>query len=209
MTTGARRILLSAAFLAGALAAQAGFAADWGLEQLMRDLGQVKSARAKFTERKHVAILNQPLDSSGTLIYTAPDRLEKHTLSPRRESMVLERDRLTLERTAERTAGQAGENKARTQRRTFALRDHPAIWALVESIRSTLAGDLATLKRFYDVALEGDERRWRLVMKPVEPVMQDMVGEIRIGGSRDRVETVEVVEANGDRSLMSITRDAP
>lgn len=206
MTTGTRRLLRAVTLLAAACAAQAGIAADWGLDQLMRELGQVKSARAKFTERKQLALLNQPLDASGTLVYVAPDRLEKHTVSPRQESLVLERDRLTLERkTPDRTA----EGQVRSQRRTFALRDHPAIWALVESIRATLAGDLATLRRFYDVALEGDERRWRLALKPVEPAMQDLVSEIRIGGSRDRVETVEVVETNGDRSSMTITRDAP
>lgn len=170
-------------------------AADWGVEQLMRELAQVKSSRAQFVERKHLAILNAPLESSGTLIYTAPGRLEKHTLAPRRESLVLERDRLTL------------ENKERNQRRTFALQDQPVIWSFVESIRSTLAGDLETLSRFYRVTLDGDERRWRLTLKPVEPDMQNVVSEIRIGGSRNRVDSIEIFETQGDRSVMTITGD--
>jgi len=197
MTTGANRALRVAAAAAAMLAAGAAGSADWGLEPLMRDLAQVKSARAKFSERKHVAILNAPLDSSGTLIYTAPGRLEKHTLAPRQESIVLEGDRLTL------------ENKERKQRRTFALSDYPVIWAFVESIRSTLAGDLATLRRFYQVSLEGDEQQWRLLLKPVEPAMLEVVSDIRIGGSRDRVLSMEFIEANGDRSTMTIARDAP
>jgi outer membrane lipoprotein-sorting protein len=181
------------AVAAGAPAA----AADWSAEQLMRELAQVKSARAKFVERKHMAILNAPLESSGTLIYTAPDRLEKHTLAPRQESLVLERDRLTL------------ENKERNQRRTFGLQDHPVLWAFVESIRSTLAGDLATLSRFYQVTLDGSERRWRLTLKPVEAGMQNVVSEIRIGGARNRVTSIEIIETQGDRSLMTIAGDAP
>jgi outer membrane lipoprotein-sorting protein len=144
-----------------------------------------------------MAILNAPLESSGTLIYTAPGRLEKHTLVPRRESLVLERDRLTL------------ENRERNQRRTFALQDQPVIWAFVESIRSTLAGDLATLSRFYQVTLDGSERQWRLTLKPVEPGMQNVVSEIRIDGSRNRVSTIEIIEAQGDRSVMTITPDGP
>jgi outer membrane lipoprotein-sorting protein len=186
--------------LIGMLAMAAGTpaaAADWGVEQLMRELAQVKTARAKFVERKHLAILNAPLESSGTLIYTAPGRLEKHTLAPRQESLVLERDRLTL------------ENKERNQRRTFALQDHPVIWAFVESIRSTLAGDLATLGRFYQVTLDGSERQWRLTLKPVEPDMQNVVSEIRIGGSRNRIGTIEIIETQGDRSVMTIAGDAP
>jgi outer membrane lipoprotein-sorting protein len=172
-------------------------ASEWGLEQLMQELAQVKSAKARFTERKHMAILSAPLDSSGTLIYTAPSRLEKHTTAPRQESMILDRDRLTL------------ENKERNQRRSIALSDYPVVWAFVESVRSTLAGDLPTLRRFYQISFEGSRREWRLLLKPVEPAMLEVVSEIRIGGSMSQIGSVEFVEANGDHSTMTITRDTP
>jgi hypothetical protein len=180
-----------------ACAAQPGDSAGWGIERLMRDLAQVKSARATFIERKHLGILNTPLELSGTLNYIAPDRLEKHTLAPRAESLVLEREVLTL------------ENRERKQRRTLALRDHPVIQAYVESIRATLAGDLPTLTRFYEVGLEGGERGWRLTLKPSEPGMQEVVREIRISGERSSIRAIEVFETNGDRSVMTITRDGP
>ena len=191
-------VLLAAGICpSGALAAEANEADPWDVKRLMRELGQVKSAKARFVERKHLAILNAPLDATGTLLYTAPGRLEKHTLTPRQESLLLDGDRLTL------------ENKERKQRRTFALQDQPVIWAFVESIRSTLAGDLATLNRFYKVSLDGGAGDWRLTLSPVEPGMQGVVSEIRIGGSRDRINTIEIIETQGDRSVMTITRDGP
>ncbi len=199
MTTGARRGSAPALLLA-ALALFAGSgsdAADWGVEQLMQELGQVKATRARFVERKDIAILSAPLESSGTLLYTAPDRLEKHTLAPRAESLILDRDRLTL------------ENKARNQRRTFALRDYPEIGAFVESMRSTLAGDLATLSRYYQVALDGPRSRWRLTLKPSEPAIQRVVSEIRIAGSGNAISSIEITETSGDRSVMTITRENP
>jgi len=110
---------------------------------------------------------------------------------------VLERDELTI------------ENKERNQRRTLLLQDYPVVWAFVESFRSTLAGDLATLNRFYRVGLEGGERRWRLTLKPSDPKMQDVVSEIRISGSRSRISVIEIIETGGDRSVMTITRDGP
>lgn len=190
--------LLAAGLCApGTLAAQSNEPDAWDVKRLMRELGQVKSSRARFVERKHLAILNAPLEATGTLLYTAPGTLEKHTLAPRQESLVLEGDRLTL------------ENKERNQRRTFALQDQPVIWAFVESIRSTLAGDLATLSRFYQVSLDGGAGDWRLTLKPVEPGMQGVVSEIRIGGSRSWINTIEIIETQGDRSVMTITRDAP
>jgi len=199
MTTGVRRAItaLAALIAAAASCTPPVAAADWGVEQLMQALGEVKSSTARFVERKHVTILNAPLESSGTLVYAAPGKLEKHTVAPKAESLVLDGDRLTI------------ENKAQDQRRTFALQEQPVIWAFVEGIRSTLAGDLATLTRFYRVGLEGYERRWRLTLKPSEPRMLDVVSEIRISGDRNWINAIEIIETDGDRSVMTITRDAP
>lgn len=167
--------------------------ASWGVEQLMQRLAQVKSARATFVERKHLRILSAPLESSGTLVYTAPGYLEKHTLKPKPESLVLDKDTLTF------------EDKTRNRRRTLRLQEHPVIWAFVESIRSTLAGDLQSLNRFYRVGLEGSELDWRLTLDPREPGIQRMVNQIRIAGSRTSIRSIEIMEAEGDRSVMTVT----
>lgn len=170
-------------------------AADWGAEQLMRGFAEVRSSTARFVERKHVAILSVPLESFGTLVYVAPSRLEKHTVAPRAESLVLDGDQLTL------------EDKERDRKRTLGVQEVPVIQAFVEGIRSTLAGDLATLDRHYQVGLEGSERVWRLTLTPRTEQMRDFVREIRIAGSRNRIRTIEIVEAGGDRSVMTITGD--
>jgi hypothetical protein len=170
-------------------------APDWSVEHLMRTLAGVEFSAARFTERKHLAILTAPLESSGTLVFIAPGRLEKHTLAPRRESLVLERDQLTL------------EDRERKQRRTVSLPDYPVIWAFVEGIRSTLAGDLTTLSRYYQVDLAGSERQWRLTLRPTDPRMLEMVSEIRIGGGREVIHTIEIIESGGDRTVMTITRN--
>jgi outer membrane lipoprotein-sorting protein len=202
MTSG-NRVAARRAFIvllhvvAGTLVIASGWvnAANWGVEDLMRSLGQVRSAKARFVERKHLAILNEPLELSGTLIYTAPGRLEKHTLSPNPESLVLQQDTLTI------------DSKAAGKRRTLALSDYPVVWAFVESIRSTLAGDLQTLRRFYQVTLEGDEGAWLLLLKPIERKMRGVVSEIRIGGRANWINTIEILETEGDRSVMTINRD--
>lgn len=193
-----RRAGIALLLLAAGVYSCCSVAADaraWDVNRLMQELAQVKTANGKFIERKHMAILSAPLELSGTLTYAAPGRLEKHTLSPHRESLVLEGDQLTIE------GGQ------RSRRRTVPLQDNPVIQAFVESIRSTLAGDLATLNRFYEVGLEGGERQWRLRLKPREPDMQRVVSEIRISGSRDWVSKIEIDETSGDWSVMTVTRN--
>jgi hypothetical protein len=196
MISGDSRAALRARLLSLLLLLAAPDAAAWGIEQLMQDLARVKTAHARFVERKYLAILTAPLESSGTLTYIAPHRLEKRTLAPKPESLVLERDQLILE---------SGEPK---RRRTIRLEDYPVVGAFVESIRSTLAGDLDLLNRLYKIALEGDERKWRLVLKPADPKMQEVISEIRISGSRNRIGAIEFLEPGGDRSVMTITRDA-
>lgn len=194
MIFGARLLLLLL------VAGPGSSAAAWDIGRLMQDLAQVKVAKGRFVERKYLGILTAPLESSGTLTYIAPSRLEKHTLTPRAESLVLEGEQLTMV--------SKGVGKAPDRRRTVALQDYPAISIFVESIRSTLAGDLTLLQRFYEIALDGEERKWRLVLKPRDPKMQELISEIRIGGSRSWIDSIEFLESGGDRSVMSITRDA-
>lgn len=183
--------------LVGASSAQPAATSGWDLARLMRELAQVETARGRFVERKYLSILTAPLESSGTLLYVAPDRLEKHTVAPRAESLVLEGDQLTFE---------GGEPK---RRRTIRLADYPAIGVFAESIRSTLSGDLEALNRFYAITLEGDGLKWRMVLKPSDPKIQELISEIRIGGSRVWISSIEFLEPGGDRTVMTIARDGP
>lgn len=184
-------VALSCAYSLRAHGAEPGRATAWGLEQLMQRLGEVKRVEAKFVERKHLRILEAPIEFSGTLYYKAPGYLEKNTLLPKPQKLVLDQDRLLMEDAK--------------QRRTLRLQDYPVVWAFVESIRATLAGDLKALVGFYKVELHGSEEAWRLSLKPIEPALQSMVNEIRISGQRESVRTIEVVEGEGDRSVMTIT----
>ena len=167
----------------------------WGLPQLMQEMAGVKSSKRKFTERKYMSVLTVPLESSGTLSYQAPDRLEKHTLTPREERMVLDHGVIVVTR-----AGQ-GKN-------TMMVNQYPAIGAFVESIRSTLAGDQKTLERYFQVKLEGSAARWHMKLLPVDKAVRDMVREIRMEGRGTMIVSMEIIEANGDHSTMTVSGDA-
>ena len=169
----------------------------WDVQQLMRSLAQVKQAEGRFVERKFLSMLNRPLESSGTLLFQAPGHLEKHTLLPKEESLVLDQGVLTI------------ESKARNIRRTLLLQEYPALWAFVESIRSTLAGDLPTLERFYRIELEGDAAHWKMRLLPIELRTREVMREIRIGGRGNRVDRIEMLESNGDHALMKVVATAP
>lgn len=178
--------------LALMLAAVSGHAADWDIDQLMRGLAQTRSDRASFVEKKFIAILDRPVESSGELVYTAPDRLEKRTLKPRPESMTVDGDTLTIER---------GRQKHRLQ-----LQEYPELAAFIDSLRGTLAGDRRALERNYRLRLGGTLDRWTLELQPIDEKMLTVIKTIRMAGARDALSSIEINQADGDRSLMLIEK---
>lgn len=165
-------------------------ASAWGLAQLMEQLATVESRRVGYSEVRHIELLGMPLQSSGELIYRAPDYLKKTTVQGGEGSYEIDGELLRIDSGGER--------------RELPLDSHPALAAFVASFRATLAGDLATLQRYYRVTLEGTAEAWRLGLEPTESTMAMVVRRVVIEGSGKRLLQVETMEAGGDRSVMTI-----
>ena len=176
------------------LAPVSAHAAAWDIDQLMHSLAQSRSNRATFTEKKYIAMLDKPVESSGELFYTAPDRLEKRTFKPKPESMIVEQNILVIER---------GRQKHR-----LSLEDYPELSAFIDSIRGTLAGDRKALERNFRLSLTGSAEQWLMQLLPVNEKLQSVVKHIRIAGVRDTLRSIETTHSDGDRSLMLIEKPA-
>ncbi len=191
-----RRWLAALATIALALAAEPGIpadltAADARLSGLMQQLARREHGKAAFVERQYLAVLDRPLQSSGELLYDAPDRLEKRTLLPKPESLVLQNGAVTITR---------GGRQYR-----FALRDHPQVLPFVESVRATLAGDLPALEKDFDLHFESADGAWTLDLAPRDAKLSGIIKRIRIGGSGTSIQRVEITRTDGDRSVMTIS----
>jgi len=164
---------------------------SWDIDQLMQSLANRPAGHASFVEKKFIAMLDKPVESSGELFYTAPDRLEKRTLKPKPESMVLDKGTLTIEQ--------------RGRKHVLSLQTYPEVAAFIESIRGTLAGDRKTLENTYQLSMEGDEQAWSLTLLPIADKMKQIVARITIVGSGNALRTIDIKQADGDSSLMTIT----
>lgn len=194
------RALASAAFIAGFIVtagapvvqAQAAESAQpaWTLDRLMSTLAQHKSGRASFTETKYLSIATQPVESSGELVFVAPDHLEKITQNPKPEHLVVDGDMLTVQR----------EN----HKYTLALARYPELGAFIESIRATLAGNRFALEQVYKVALAGEGDDWTLTLTPLDSRMRKVVSTITIDGTRGAMRSVAIQQADGDHSVMRL-----
>ncbi|MDB5411830.1 MAG: hypothetical protein JWR10_165 [Rubritepida sp.] len=168
-------------------------AQDDALTRLMRALSEVRERRSRFTEEKSIPELDLPLPNEGTLLWIAPDRLEKHTRWPIDERLEVSGGRLVYERAD------------RNLRREFALSEQPEMQALVEAIRGTLAGDIGTLRRHYEVAFDGSpDGIWRLVLTPLSLRVRGAVQRITVTGEGAELRGVDTEGSNGS-SRMRIT----
>jgi outer membrane lipoprotein-sorting protein len=178
------------AFLLSMMVGSVG-AANEGLSELMTQLAQRQHGHAAFVETQFIALLKHPLESTGELFYDAPDRLEKRTLAPKPESLVLDKDTLKIRRG--------------TRQYSFSLRAYPQIGPYIESIRATLAGNLAALESTYALKFDTGADRWTLELVPRDARLVAMIKRIQIAGSRDSIRTIEILRADGDRSVMTIS----
>lgn len=192
---GRRAALAGIAALLGMLlptgdGARAQKAAGPDLDTLLATIARQTVPRARFYERKYIALLDTPVDSSGDLLFVAPARLEKHTRSPQAESLVADGDTLTLERGG--------------VRRTMSLAQLPEAAPLIDSLRGTLSGDRRLLERAFRVSVTGTLEHWTMTLVPQAARAQRIVREVRLTGDRGWVNLVEIDQADGDRSVMRV-----
>jgi hypothetical protein len=82
-----------------------------------------------------------------------------------------------------RVAGPSLVIERRGQVREIRLTDMPAIAGWVESVRSTLAGDLSALSRYFTVRASGDAARWQLELIPLSAELASFVTRVTIAGT--------------------------
>jgi len=177
------------------LASTPASAQGWNLDALMSEMAAVPASRTRFVETRHLAMLTQPLELKGSLSYERPNRLVKHVETPFDELLTVDGDALSL------------VNKTKGERRSLSLREQPALGALVEGVRATLAGDRAQLERHYRVQLSGRRDAWHLHLVPRATRVRAHVESITVSGVAERPQRIEVLESTGDRSVMTIVHD--
>jgi outer membrane lipoprotein-sorting protein len=164
--------------------------AAFDVGQLMNDLARHPGGKARFVEKKYISLLDKPVVSTGEMSYTAPDRLEKRTLTPKPELLRLDKDMLSIERDK--------------QKLTINLSNQPEALAFIDSIRGTLTGNRAALEKNYFLSLAGTQDKWVLTLLPSEQKIAALVLRIVVMGNKNQIRSIEYLQADGDRSVMSI-----
>ena len=162
------------------------------VEALSRIVTRVPDHQATFLEERRQILLKDPLFLSGTLRFRAPDRLEKHTLVPHREDLIVEGDWVTVSLPEQ-------DIYARLK-----ISDDPVLYALLFSLRALLNGDVASLEAQFFVEAWGDSASWTIRLRPRDGVLADRIQALRMAGSPGWVGKIEMWETTGDYLRMTI-----
>jgi len=159
-------------------------------EAILQQVARGATSEVRFTETRTTRLLKAPLTSSGVLRYARPDRLERETLRPTAEKVVIEGTQVTIERNGAQTV--------------MALTSGSAPALLIQTLRAVLSGDWQELESMHKVSATGSLAQWSLQLTP----KPDRAGvpEIRVAGRGDQVERIEVLERNGDTTVTTLTR---
>ena len=170
------------------LAAGAADPAPTELEALMEFFARSGGVRAHFQESRHLSILTDPIETTGTLYFAPPDRLARHTSRPDRSSVVVEAGRVSL-----------GDE---TGQRVFDLNSSEVARTLIGNLMVMFRGDLESLKVQYSISFDSDGDNWTLDLAPRSRALRGIIDRIRFTGPSSELSAMETHESNGDRTIM-------
>ncbi|MCU7935716.1 MAG: outer membrane lipoprotein carrier protein LolA [Candidatus Thiodiazotropha sp. (ex Dulcina madagascariensis)] len=162
------------------------------LQQLMNQLRQAGERSHRFTETRLLALLDQPIEQSGTLTFIPPDHLIRELSAPSDSRYEIKGKRLTISH---------GDGK----QETLLLDNLPRLLAFIASLRSVLAGDLATLQSYFTIRFSASEAQWLLALIPKQPQLARQVSRIEITGQRSRIDRYTLFETGGDQIITRLT----
>lgn len=158
------------------------------LARLFSSLGSIQRVSAAFDEEKSLAILAKPLRVTGMIYFVRDRGFARVNNTPRPQKVVLTDSALHL-----------WDGSATT---TTSLARGGDVAALASALPLLLKGEQSKLAAIFDMSLRGTPSTWwRLTLAPRAKSLGKMVRQITIVGHATTIASLEVLEANGDRSF--------
>jgi outer membrane lipoprotein-sorting protein len=184
--------LIALALALGATSARAASPSSLTLDELLGHMAKTRGVVADFREEKQIALLEQPLESTGTVYFAPPGRFTRVTRTPAATRLVLDGTRMRFED----ATGQSGAD----------LGANPVARQFAENMVALWSGDRARLEKLYRLDFRADGARWQLVLLPRQAALAHFIERLMLRGDGPEMQEMELVEADGDRTLTTFTR---
>jgi outer membrane lipoprotein-sorting protein len=175
---------------------------SWTVKRLMWELSQISYARLNFVETRQSMFLSTDMVIEGNILYRAPDYIEKVTVSPMSEKIVVDGDTMLVEKLV-----YSRDNEAVVETKHYSIESHPVLKATVGSIRYILAGNSEMLGEYYEMSISGQCENWTLELTPRTVEISDYAQKIILSGNESSILRYVTIQADGDESVMTLTYD--
>jgi hypothetical protein len=158
------------------------------LAQPARQLADAQAIRGRFVFKRYLPGISKPLESSGEYVVLKDVGIDWHTLAPFDSEVVVAKDGVTqIDDGTARRLGNADASGA------------DAMHAAIRMLSALLTLDVDALAATFDLFGDDTDGRWSVGLKPRAQDVATLVRDATISGAR-QVETVELHDANGDRT---------
>jgi len=163
------------------------------LELLDTIISGTPDHEVRFQEERRLQLLSQPIRLTGTLRFVAPDRVEKHTATPRREDLVVD---------GEWASVRLYDRNTDTR---FRISDDPVLQALMDTLRAILNGQPGRLAEYYEIEARGNAEAWTLHLKPLQEALAERIKAVEVAGAENWMKRIALWETTGDSMVIDIT----
>ena len=155
------------------------------LDELLAEFKRSPGLFARFREEKHLAMLDKPLVTEGTIHFSPPGRLARHAERPVPSTLLIDGNQLQF--------GDADGHES------LDLGTNPVARLFVDSFVTLLAGDRGGLERIFKVALAARPGGgWVLTLVPRVAPMDKVIKDMVLRGEGLALREMDVRETSGD-----------
>ena len=173
------------------LSAHVAYADDSALrDNILHKLAQQKNRHFHFVQEKKLALLDKPLITEGELLLD-----EQQTVTWDIQKPVALRYELTA--TSIREIDAQGE-------RTLQTGQNPLAAALTQAMTATFSGQWKPDNTLAAISATGNAQQWQLHITPRSTELQTLIQTMTVDGTQQTINTVTIIESNGDRAVIRL-----
>ena len=188
---GALVVFACVALAVGLGAPPAARGAATGLEALLADFAAIPGLAARFSEERHIALLKEPMVSSGALYLAPPDGMLRRVDDPIASAVLVEGNRLVFSGSGNRL--------------DLDLDRSPAVRVYIDTFRLLLAGDAEALREIYRIEFEAGEDSaegvWLIRLRPLHSPLAETIASVEIAGRGRTLGEFRLKKVRGDETV--------
>lgn len=158
-----------------------------------KSLREAECLRADFSEEKKIKVLKKPLLSAGALVFSGESGLYRALKQPFVQELLV-----TPQGIVQR------DSTGRIE--TVEVDRQPLAKGFIDAFLLVFSGEDKALAEQFEIFFDGDAQAWSMGFVPRKKPLSKFIASLVVHGKKNVIETLVVVEVNGDRTTTKFER---